>query len=166
MFGPESHFLEAIELRRSKIPELGYPPAVVALNDDPDALEYIFNVLHHRQERLPEVDQPLMVAVAAICDEYELHSALQPVADRVFLPLGEIASEGFGDWIFIAYVFGYEDLFAKASRELILSNQETISTINVYTPQKVTETITEKWTLIVSELSHKLESIPGNMYPQ
>ncbi|KAI5857259.1 hypothetical protein BZA05DRAFT_169642 [Tricharina praecox] len=159
MIGPKSRFQEAIKLRRSYISGLGDPPVVVALDDDPDALEYIFNVLHHRQERLPEVDQPLMVAVAAICDKYELHSALQPVADRVFLPLGEIASEGYGDWLFIAYVFGYEDLFSKVSQEVILSNQETISTISVYTPQKVTEMLIAKRTLIVSQLVERLISI-------
>jgi len=138
MFGPKSPFQEALNLRRSHISGLGLPPAVVTLDDDRDALEYIFKVLHHRLELLPVADKSLMVEVAAVCDKYELHSAIQHIADKYFLSRAQSASDGYSDWLFIAYVFGYDDVFTKASLELILSEENPISTISIYTPQKVT----------------------------
>jgi len=44
MFGPKSRFQEAIALRRSGI--TGFPPVVVALDDDPETLKFVLTALH------------------------------------------------------------------------------------------------------------------------
>ena len=140
MFGPTSRFQEAIALRRSHIS--GFAPAVVTLPDDLAALEYVFNVLHHRQDALPKPTHALMVEVAAVCDKYELHRALQPVADRFFLPKGQKLSKFAGgeNWLLISYVFGYDQIFAAVSKHIILDirSVDTPFVIDSRTPQKVT----------------------------
>jgi hypothetical protein len=140
MFGPTSHFQEAVSLRRSHI--TGFPPAVVALDDDPEALKFVLTALHSPYGPLSTPTYELMVEVAVVCDKYELHRALQPVADRYFLPIGNkvLHFSGRSNWLLIAYVFGYEQIFAAVSKYIILhlTDAEQTATIDCRTPAKVT----------------------------
>jgi hypothetical protein len=112
---------------------LGSAPAVETLLDrldevaalviGQDTLDYMFKVLHHQQDLLPTPTYPLM-GVAAVCHKHQLHRALQPVADKFFLPLGQSLSsfECRQDWLLTSYVFGYGDIFGKVSQYIILMN--------------------------------------------
>ena len=139
MFGPTSRFQEAIALRRSHI--TGFPPVVVALDDDPETLKYVLTALHFPYAPLSIPTYELMVEVAVICDKYELHQALQPVADQYFLPIGmEISNfSGSINWLLISYVFGYEQIFAAVSKYIILrlTDAEQTAYVDCRTPEKV-----------------------------
>jgi hypothetical protein len=116
MFGPESQFKEAIDVRRA---ERGYGPAVVPLHDEPEALELILNTLHHCNDKLPGVIPfEQMVEVAGICDKYELQCALHFVADMWSSSLWSLDTKH-EDWLLISWVFGYRDKFTQVSEELI-----------------------------------------------
>jgi len=116
MFGPESQFKEAVDVRRA---ERGYGPAVIPLYDEPEVLELIFNTLHHHNDKLPDtIPFERMVEIAVICDKYELQCALRFVAEMWSRPLWSIDA-GYEDWLLISWVFGYEDKFTQVSKELI-----------------------------------------------
>jgi len=140
MFGPTSRFQEAIVLRRSHI--TGFPPVVVALDDDLEALKFVLTALHFPHRPLSSPDYELMTEVAALCDKYELQQALQPVADRYFLPIAREISDFDLDpnWLLISYVFGYEQIFAEISKYIILhlTGAEQTYIIDRRTPAKVT----------------------------
>ncbi|KAF8245553.1 hypothetical protein K440DRAFT_646162 [Wilcoxina mikolae CBS 423.85] len=123
MFGPTSGFEEAVNLRRVHI--LGFPPSVVPLDDNSEALEFIFNVLHLQHDRVPDtISFQKMVQVAAICEKYELHRALQPTADKLFKPQKMLSTHhGYEDWLLVSYCFGYESIFTDVSKELILRGE-------------------------------------------
>jgi len=139
MFGPTSRFQEAIALRRSHI--TGFPPVVVALDDDLEALKFVLTALHFPHRPLSSPDYKLMTEVAALCDKYELQQSLQPVADRYFLPIGmEISNFNRNpNWLLISYVFGYEQIFAAVSKYIILRLTGTQQAyIDCRIPAKVT----------------------------
>ena len=138
MFGPKSRFQEAIALRRSNI--TGFPPVVLALDDDPEALKTILTTLHFPYRPLPRPAYKLIVEIAAVCDKYELHRALQHVADCYLLPSGFFADfPGMSDWLLISYVFRHERIFAGISQYIILhlTDAEQSATIDRRTPAKV-----------------------------
>jgi predicted Ser/Thr protein kinase len=120
MMGRDSLFKEAIDVRRANV--LGFHPAVVTVDDDHQALEFILNVLHHRHDMLPKVlSFPELVRIAEICDKYELQLALKPTLDRFLEPYKTNLTGGYRDWLLISYVFGYEDIFNQISKELVLT---------------------------------------------
>ncbi|KAI5857257.1 hypothetical protein BZA05DRAFT_460546 [Tricharina praecox] len=86
MFGPDSPYQERIDLRQSWITGLG-GPSVVELDDDRDGLQYVFNALHYRHGLFRHPSVLLMAAVSAITEKYELHTAMQLIADEHFRPL-------------------------------------------------------------------------------
>jgi len=140
MFGPKSRFQEAIALRRSNI--TGFPPVVVTLDDDPETLKFVLTALYFPYGPFSTPTYKMMVEVAAVCDKYELHRALQPVADRYFLPIGKKISNfsGSSNWLLISYVFGYEQIFAAVSKYIILhlTDAEQTAYVDCRTPAKVT----------------------------
>ena len=185
MFGPTSRVQEAIALRRSNI--TGLPPVVVALDDDPEALKFVLNTLHLGYAPISIPTYELMVEVAAICNKYELQQALQPVADRHFLPIGKFEDfSARSNWLLISYVFGYETLFAAVSKHIILhlTDAEQTATIDRRTPAKVTgmtrsvppsagiisdrvpsrnpEALVAKRNLIIDSLVTHLRQVQGN----
>jgi hypothetical protein len=121
MMGRDSLFKEAIDVRRANV--LGFHPAVVTVEDDHQALEFILNVLHHRHDMLPKVlSFPELVRIAEICDKYELQLALKPTLDRFLEPYKtNLTGCHYRDWLLVSYVFGYEDIFSQISKELVLT---------------------------------------------
>lgn len=119
MFGPESIYKEASDLRRSQV--FGNP-TVVVLDDDSWALEVVLYALHHQNDLLPHrVEVEEMVMIAAICEKYELAQALRPVADRLFRGLRrETGKQGNENLLFVCQVFGYEEEFEEVSREMVM----------------------------------------------
>lgn len=128
MFGPESVYKEATELRRSQL--LGTPTAI-PLDDDSHAFEIVLMALHHQIELLPErVEVEVLVQIAVIVDKYELHQALKLVTDKLFSgakdalfsgAMGALAVPGNENLLFCCYVFRKEEEFADLSKRLIQS---------------------------------------------
>lgn len=118
MFGPESVYKEATELRRSQL--LG-TPTVVSLDDDSHALEIVLLALHHQIDLLPErVEVEVLVQIAAIVDKYELHQALKLVTDKLFSEaMGTLTDAGNENLLFCCYVFRKDKQFTDLSRHLI-----------------------------------------------
>jgi hypothetical protein len=127
MMGRDSLFKEAMDVRRANV--LGFQPAVVTVDDDHQALEFILNVLHHRHDMLPKVLAfPELVRIAEICDKYELQLALKPILDRFLEPYKPNLTDRHWsrpDWLLVSYVFGYEDIFSQISKELVLTGAWT-----------------------------------------
>lgn len=121
MFGPDSGFKETVNVRRAII---GLPAsaAVISLDGDSEALGIVLKFLHHRVELLPtKVKFTKLVKIAEICNKYDLRQALKPLIDKLSKPFADkIYETGYEDWLLISYVFGYEDIFTKVSKELIL----------------------------------------------
>ena len=138
-FGPKSRFQEAIALRRSNI--TGFSPVVVALDDDPETLRFVLTALHFPYRPLARPAFERMVEIAAVCEKYELHRALQPVAELYFLPSWDLKYfPGVTNWLLISYVFGRERLFTAVSKYIILhlTDAEQTATTHCRTPAKVT----------------------------
>jgi len=138
MFGPKSRCQEAIALRRSNI--TGFPPVVVAMDDDPETLEYVLTALHFPYRPLARPAYELMVEIAAVCEKYELHRALKPVADSYLMPSWDFT--GFfrmSNWLLISYVFGRERLFAAVTKHIIVYQTDAQQSVTIHrcTPAKV-----------------------------
>ncbi|KAF8544185.1 hypothetical protein BDD12DRAFT_101830 [Trichophaea hybrida] len=118
MFGPNSNFQEAVKIRRSRI--LGFPPALVPLeDDDPTALELVLATLHHRNDLLPDkIPFEQLVNIAAIVDKYELQCVLGSKLSKLWEPPPTGVRDN--DWLFVSYVFGYATIFAELSKDLII----------------------------------------------
>ncbi|KAF8544183.1 hypothetical protein BDD12DRAFT_817001 [Trichophaea hybrida] len=173
MFGPDSRFKEAVDLRRAHV--IGFPPAVISLDDDSTALEFIFNVLHLQHDRIPDkIDFKLMVQVAAICEKYELHKALQPTADRHFKPQKDLSTpHGHEDWLLISYCFGFEDIFTSVSKELILRGKWEpirglifIKTISADSQGKDSESVVDLSPCTPESVTNKLADVRSNQVEQ
>ena len=123
MFGRNSGFSEAINVRRANI--LGYPPAVINVDDDPFALGLILKVLHHRNDLLPdEITFKQLTSTAEVSNKYEVIRPLKQTIDRLSKQkqLDEtVYEDGYEDWILISYIFGYEDIFLRATENVILN---------------------------------------------
>ena len=131
MFGPKSQFQEGLNIRRASI--LGYPTPVIELEVDPDAMECILKILFHRPpstvSTFPEI---LNIAIAT--DKYEMQDVMAGWAEKVMPTVNELADlPGNEDALFIAWVFGYGDIFEKVFTALSLSTYlDTNSQLNVY----------------------------------
>jgi hypothetical protein len=121
MLGRDSPFKEAMDVRRANV--LGFQPAVVTVDDDDKALEFILQILHHRHDMLPTaLVFHELVRTAEICDKYELQLALKPTVDKFLEPHKQtLTGSYYCDWLLVSYVFGYADIFNKISKELILT---------------------------------------------
>jgi len=161
MFGPDSKFEEAVNLRRAHI--LGFPPSVIPLDDDSAALEFIFNVLHLQHDRVPDIiDFQQMVQVAAICEKYELHKALQPTADKLFKLQKELSTHyGYEDWLLVSYCFGYEDIFTDVSKELILRGEWVPGSGLIFRGKTCTSVATLSPCTPESVMSKRVKSAPA-----
>ena len=120
MFGPDSPFSERILVKRAGI--TGFPPAELTLDDDPVAFGHVLNVLHHRVHHIPKnVDFPVLVAIAAIVDKYELRDTMTHWAQKWLENWTSlVTTAGFEDWLFASWVFRMDRQFIEISCELSL----------------------------------------------
>lgn len=92
------------------------------MDDDPQALEIIFRVLHHRYEEI-NINLLDLVLVAEICEKYFLHAALIPAlrdrCQRCLILAENQAPLGREYLILIAWTFGLKAEFQKASMDLL-----------------------------------------------
>jgi hypothetical protein len=132
MLGRDSPFKEAMDVRLASI--FGFPPAVVTVDDDDKALEFILKVLHHLHDLIPKTlafDE--LVRIAEICDKYEFRlGVLKSTVENLLASYksslaGDANPTGSSsrDWLLVSYVFGYTDIFSKISKELVLTGSWT-----------------------------------------
>ena len=75
----ESDFREGVELRK------GGCPTVSLEEDDPDAMETVLGLLHHRSDWEPNTLSPRALAVIAVhCDKYDCDHALKSMVHDWF----------------------------------------------------------------------------------
>lgn len=113
MFSDSYGFKGSLDLRRAHlVGDLG--PAVIYLDDPPEALELVLKALYHRYNELPgSVDFLVLVKVAEVCEKYFLHTALQPTA-VVWSKDSMHEVVGSGGWLLITWVFGLDNKFQDA----------------------------------------------------
>ncbi|KAA8910703.1 hypothetical protein FN846DRAFT_516885 [Sphaerosporella brunnea] len=173
MCGRNSPFKEAAAVRRSNT--LGGSAAVVWLEDDVHALEFILAVLHHRHDLVPAIlPFSTLVNVAGVCDKYEFHSVLSPMMDKYLedpYKTSHTACGGHEDWLFVSYVFGKATVFTRVSKELILSgcyNGKRLEFVRFfgirdglcsYTPHSILDKLQEKRQNVVEKIRHHVESL-------
>jgi len=119
MFGPQWAEGQALSFTN--------PSNVRLPNDDPDAMQCMLSVLHHRRDLTQKLPLPVFKKVALLCDKYDCSSALSPWAQD---PLRELHSQ-YGhqyEALWLSYVFGSAHTFWKATRSL-MHNQVRIDIV-------------------------------------
>jgi len=125
--GPSSRFAEAIEFRRSQ--EVATATSVSDdslyimriggdLGFDPTAMAVVLYIIHGRVGHIPEtIEFKNLLDIAIICDYYECAGAMSPWNKAWMQPLEKLALEpGYEDWLFIAFLFGNQELFGKITK--------------------------------------------------
>lgn len=123
MLSPSSNFKEARELRAHG-PTALEPYALPVGDDNPEALEIILYAIHLQNSKVPKVikDSKTIWNIAVICDKYDCAAAISVWVD---LWVGEWnrhspSSDTYGEWVFIAWVFGLGKIFTTVTRKIIL----------------------------------------------
>jgi len=125
--GPSSGFVEAIELRRLQEvatatsvsdDSLYNMPIGDDLGFDSTAMAVVLYVIHERTEHIPKtIEFEHLHNIAIICDYYDCAAAMSPWNKAWMLPLEKLVLEsGYEDWLFIAYLFGNQELFGKITK--------------------------------------------------
>ena len=125
-FGPRAQFASADDVRRAAI--RGNCSAEIDLDDDPAAMKLVLNILCFRHHELPAtLDFDMVLKLAIIADKYELDLVLRPSVTKWLEPFktkGLQAERKLDDWLFIAWVFMYEDAFVEITRALTLVDSD------------------------------------------
>lgn len=120
MLGPDSNFKEACELRDA---EASTEPYVIPLEDtDPRALAVILNAIHLRNDYVPQsISFANLYELAVICDKYDCAAAVTLWVFIWIKSWKDLALQpGYEKWLFIAWTFKNEDVFASLSKKIIL----------------------------------------------
>lgn len=126
MLGPNSSFKEACELRDSKA--LNEPHMIPLGDTDPQALAVILYALHLQTDKVPRfVSFENLYKLAVTCDKYDCANAVSLWASIWTNGWEHYALlAGYEKFLFIAWTFKMEDVFAKLSKKLILEGYYTI----------------------------------------
>lgn len=82
-FGLGYGFKSSLSVRRAQLLRPMEPAVIYLGDDDPDALELVLKVLHHRVKDLPKtVGFDTLVGLAEICEKYFLHTPLYATARK------------------------------------------------------------------------------------
>jgi hypothetical protein len=123
--GPSSGFSEAIDLRRSQTAaatdsddSLYDMPIGEGLRFDPKAMAVVLFAIHGRSDQIPEsVEFDNLLDIAVICDYYDCAPVMSPLGKTWIQPLAKLALEpGYEGLLFVAYVFGQQELFAQTTK--------------------------------------------------
>lgn len=107
MFNPSGHFLE------STAKEISFP------DDDPTALLIVLRIAHLRFKEVPDsLGFEEIVNVSVICDKYDTVSIVRPFLVK-WAGRDMKVSPGKEQWIFVAWAFGYEDVFKSGVQKLV-----------------------------------------------
>ncbi|KAF8538948.1 hypothetical protein BDD12DRAFT_910466 [Trichophaea hybrida] len=123
--GPSSGFADAIELRRSQAAATSVSdhalynmPIGDDLGFDPTAMAVVLYVIHGRMEHIPEtIEFGNLLDVALICDYFDCAVTMSPWNKAWMQPLEHLVLQpGYEDWLFVAFVFGNQELFGKITK--------------------------------------------------
>lgn len=111
MLDPDSNFKEGSCL----------PDGQISLEDDYKALLVILNIAHLRFQKLPRVmDFETLLQLAVISDKYDCIALVLPWLQKWVDPLmPDVEKPGNEEWLFIAWVFGYDDIFERLAGKLV-----------------------------------------------
>jgi hypothetical protein len=96
-------------------------PQLLLSGSDPIAFGIVLYVLHACPNQLPEsVSFETLLEVAAVCEKYRCAAAMRLWDEKWMRPWQRLALvPGYENWVFIAWVFGVQDVFGRLSKELI-----------------------------------------------
>ena len=121
MFGPECRFKEST----GKEVERDGTQAVSFEDDDFQTMAINARIMHLQSDKVPEkLTFQQLYQVAILCDKYDLKRCLGYWPKMWATPyLNSYGIEGYEGWLFMSTVFGYEELFKKVTRHLILNSK-------------------------------------------
>ncbi|OCK85711.1 hypothetical protein K432DRAFT_377360 [Lepidopterella palustris CBS 459.81] len=92
----------------------------VSLPDDsPTALLIVLRIAHMRYKEVPdELSFNELVELAVVCDKYDTVHVVRPFLPRWAGPWMRVAP-GREEWIFIAWTFGFEDVFVEGVKAMV-----------------------------------------------
>ncbi|RPA81894.1 hypothetical protein BJ508DRAFT_376042 [Ascobolus immersus RN42] len=121
LFGSTSSSKTAIDVRKAAFSRA--PPVKYKLEQiDHKGLLIALSILHNKNSNVPEnVDCSTLASIALFVNRYKTHEALSTWARRwKDKHTGSILKADYASWLYIAYVFGYKDLYSEMSRLLSL----------------------------------------------
>lgn len=114
MLGENSLSAERTPISATNVESISIP-VITLEGGDPVVLRLVFQVLHHKNDSLPDKLAFLeMVKLAIFCEKYGLREALKTWAtiwSKAF-PLAKMTKPGFEDWLLVLYVFKLPDCLA------------------------------------------------------
>ena len=92
-------------------------------SDDPDALLVMLRIAHLQFKDVPSLlEFKELVNVAAACDKYEMVSISRPFSKKWIEHLEPLSEKtGFEEWLFVAWTFGYPEIFNRIMDRLVLN---------------------------------------------
>ncbi|KAF8536110.1 hypothetical protein BDD12DRAFT_912349 [Trichophaea hybrida] len=123
---------------------------------DPTLLAVVFYAFHGLGNKIPDdIDFPNLYALAVVCENYSCASIVLPWCQNWVDKLRcTIETPGDGGWLYVAWVFGLDDIFQSLTRKLatgafITSNErevtleghEVVKKLGEYIPQRVIDEI-------------------------
>ena len=117
MFGP--HFLEGQPSTDSA------PKEILMPDDNTNAMVFICNVIHHRNDMLPDVLQPADLAdIASAADKYDCLLTLKYTISQWLDWEEPVASSSLGSILMAAYLFDNSNAFQRVTRRLVTGLSE------------------------------------------
>ncbi|KAH8886461.1 hypothetical protein GQ53DRAFT_750706 [Thozetella sp. PMI_491] len=129
---------------------------------DPAAVKIVLDAVHGRGRRVPRsVDLETLAKIAAFVDKFQLFEAVEVYAERWIDGLS--APEAYGRdlilWIYVAYVFHQNDLFAEATKTAITQSTEPIRNLGLPIREKVIKTIDSERQQVVGRSLNALAEV-------
>ncbi|RPA75304.1 hypothetical protein BJ508DRAFT_418224 [Ascobolus immersus RN42] len=122
MLDHERPFLEGERLKRWTY---GMDPVVIELEDNPAALRLVLRIVHHQNRKIgKDIGLVEFANLAVLVDKYDLYDTVQLWADIWRKALKKrmkeyVREEAARYLVMIAWVFGFEEEFVKATRTII-----------------------------------------------
>ncbi|EYE90758.1 uncharacterized protein EURHEDRAFT_417062 [Aspergillus ruber CBS 135680] len=141
---------------------------------DPNTFLIILNIIHCRMARVPHVvDFDTLTELAVLADYFQCHEALEPYPSIWLRHLkNSVPSMYCRDlvkWIFISWVFNYDDIFTKVTRIVQLHADHDISLYNLPIPESIYSTINKTrrvaLSTILAALKRRREYLENNDQP-
>ncbi|KAF2843827.1 hypothetical protein M501DRAFT_909516, partial [Patellaria atrata CBS 101060] len=89
--------------------------------DDPDTFVILLHLAHLNINCLPAtLDFQHLLQLSVICDKYDTVHLVRPYESKWVDPSKKnLKAPGYEGWMFIAWVFGYQDSFKSLAQHLI-----------------------------------------------
>lgn len=101
------------------------------LEDDPDVLFPLLKIIHAQHGDVPaRVDLPMLTRIAILVKKYQLHIAVELFARNWIAALGlrnsQCSMDDTRQWIFISWVFKWQDEYQTATKTAARATASTI----------------------------------------